>query len=92
VTSGADDAQRAAFDARADAIRAMEDPVSAFEAAGDLVEQQAAFRGLAARVRAEQAQRVFDSGEMSLSELGRRLGMTKQRAAKILQRAREGGR
>lgn len=89
MSSSDEDAQFAAFEAEARRIRAMADPDAAFQAAGILVGRQVEFRGQAARLRAEQARRVFESGHMSITGLADRLGLTKQRAAQLLQRARE---
>ena len=88
VTGGADDAERAAFDAAVARIRDM-DPLDAFEAAGELVDLHQEFRGVAARLRYEQAQRAWDTGHMTITELAARLGLTKQRASQILRKARE---
>jgi len=84
----AGDAQRAAFDAEAERIRSLA-PVTAFEESGDLIRKQSDLRGLAARLRAEQAQRVIDSGEASVAELADHMGVTPQRVYQLLKRARE---
>ena len=82
------EAARAAFEADAARVRSLP-PAEAFEAAGDLVEAHSGLRGLAAQLRAEQAKRVQDSGELTVTELARHLGVTKQRADQLLRRARE---
>jgi hypothetical protein len=81
--------QRAEFDAEVRRIRAMSDPFEAYRAAGMLIERHAEFRGLAAALRAEQAQRAFEAAQMSITQFAERLGITKQRAATLLQRARD---
>lgn len=93
--SDAGDAQsrhRAAFEAAVAEIRAMPDALAAFEAAGLLVRTETEFRGAAARLRAEQARRIWEAsdGRMSLSELGASLGVGKQRAGELLKNAGAG--
>jgi 8-oxo-dGTP pyrophosphatase MutT (NUDIX family) len=69
----------------------MPDAVAAYEAAGRLVRMQGQFRGIAARVRAEQIRRIWAEadGRMSLSRLGEILGVSKARAAALLKSAGE---
>lgn len=81
--------QQVALDDAAAQIRAMPDPVAAFQAAGRLVGKQNEFRGQAARLRAEQVRRIWDEadGRMSLSQLGVKLRISKARAAELLKSA-----
>lgn len=84
--SSGDAAQRAAFEARAAAILAMDDLTQAFEEAGKLVNVQIEFRHDAAQVRAEVARRIKKSGELSIGQLAQRLGLSKARTDRMLRR------
>jgi 8-oxo-dGTP diphosphatase len=89
VRGDARDAQRKAFDQRARQIRALP-PRSAYDAAGELIDDHSEMRGLAADLRAESALRIWEAGDVrTIEALGVLLGMSKQRASQLLQRGRE---
>ena len=85
--SSDDAAQRAAFDARAAQILAMDDLIEAYQEAGKLVGAQLEFRHDAAELRARLAQRIREAGDLSIAQLAARLGVSKGRAARMLRRA-----
>jgi hypothetical protein len=79
------DAGMTDFKALADAVNALPDPQEAFDIATYLQEHHDTLRGHAADLRAQQVRRIWASQEMTLAELGDKLGgLTKQRAGKIL--------
>ena len=82
-----DAAQRAAFERRAAAIRAMDDLTEAFEEAGRLVTAQLEFRHDAAQLRAEVARQIQEAGDLSIGQLATRLGLSKGRTQRMLNRA-----
>lgn len=90
VTADAEDAQRAAFDARVAEIRALADADIdlAATAAIELVEQHSAYRGEAARLREELVLRIYKDCGNSPTATGNRLHITKQRASDIIKRAK----
>ena len=84
-----DAAQRAAFAERATQILAMRDLAAAFQEAGKLVDVQLEFRHEAAQVRAEVARRILDEDDLSIGQLAKRLGLSKGRTQRILDRAKD---
>lgn len=80
---------REAFGQAASQIRAMTDPLSAYEAAAELAGDAARFRAEAADLRSEMAARVRDDGGLTLRQLGERIGRGKPTAQKILRRAKK---
>lgn len=68
-------------------IRAISDPQRAFERATELVSMLREITGHAADERAFAAERIKERERLSLAQLGERIGMSKQRAGKLLERA-----
>ena len=79
---------REAFDQAAARIRAMTDPLSAYEAAAELAGDAARFRREAADLRSVMAARVRDDGVLTLRQLGERIGRGKPTAQKIVRRTK----
>lgn len=78
----------AAFDRLIETIRACPDPQRAFDHANELAAAERALQGRIAELRAQQAHRIWQTEEISLAELGKRIGgVSKQRALKMLQTA-----
>lgn len=74
------------FEDLADAINRYPDPQRAFELATLLADTERDLTGRGAELRARQAHRIYEAEEMSLTELGKRIGnLSKQRALKMLQ-------
>ena len=88
MTASANDAQRAAFDARVRAIRARGHR-AAFEAFGELSDEMAAYRSEAARYRYEELLALWEEASGTLTAFASALGMTKQRVSILLRKARE---
>lgn len=84
--SAGPDALRAEFERRKTAIREMPDPGEALDAAGKLVTESAEFRGEAATLRTEQAERLRAAESLSVQQLADRLHVAKGTAQKILER------
>lgn len=84
-------ALRALARARDDAIAAIEaspDPQQAFSDATELAEALRAGAGEAAELRARAATRIWESEQMSLTVLAKRIGVSKQRAGQMIQSAK----
>lgn len=65
-------------------------PLEGFAEADDLAYGLRAVHSDAAKLRLRQVVRIHESGSMSLAVLGRRLGVSRQRAHQLLQAALEG--
>lgn len=65
------------------------DEISSFRHAEGVLRAATGLRGRAAKVKARAALRLWHPDDVSLSELARRLGISKQRADQLVRKARE---
>ncbi|MCT9929559.1 hypothetical protein N5079_04915 [Planotetraspora sp. A-T 1434] len=77
-----------AYDAAAEAIRAESDPRRAFERSTELVEAIRRLYEASGDLRAQSAARIFESEKMSLSVLANHIGVSKARAAQLINTAK----
>ena len=92
VRDDADTAITAAIDAARAAIRdirALPDPQSRIEAAGKLADGLRAAFEEAARIRHEEAVRIYETESLSLAQLANRVGISKARADQIIRAERK---
>lgn len=92
VCDDVEQAIRTAVDAARAAIRdirALPDPQSRIEAAGRLADSLRAAFEEAARIRHEDAVRIYEAESLSLAQLASRVGISKARADQIIKAARE---
>ena len=84
------DAIQRAYEEAATIIEAITDPQEAFDRATELADGiRKVYDEQAAKLRALQVERIWDSEEMILEELAGRIGVTsRQRAYQLLQAAR----
>jgi hypothetical protein len=82
---------RSAYADAAAAITGIADPQQAFEAADTFAEEiRRLYEQDAAELRNLQVDRIWEAEQMTAVELARRVGVSKQRAHQILNRARTG--
>lgn len=73
------------FDELAERINRFPDPQRAFELATLLADAERKLGGPAADLRAQQVRRIWEAEELTLTELGNRIGgVSKQRARRLL--------
>jgi ActR/RegA family two-component response regulator len=84
--------QRAYFDQWVARIRAMDDLTEALMEAQHLVRAEHEFRCEATELRGELARRIHDTCGLSISQVGKLLGVSKGTADRILRRAGGFGR
>lgn len=86
-----DDELRAAIDRAIAELLALSDPCERFERAGRLVTGLRDVSRRVAQHRAESARDIYDAERVSLAALAETLGVTKARAAQLVDRARGKG-
>ncbi len=74
----------------AEIVRATTDPRSAFDLATRLASTLRDATSFAAQIRAEMAARIWQTEELSLAGLAQRLGVSKARAAQLVNAAKTG--
>jgi hypothetical protein len=72
-----------------DEALADQDAEASFRHAEDILQSANGMRGRAAKVKARAALRMWRPSDVSLSDLARRLGISKQRADQLVRKARE---
>lgn len=77
-----------AFSETVVAVQGVNDPNLAFECATELVEALRRMYEVSGELRAEQAARIFDAEKMSLAGLADRIGVSKARAAQLVNTAK----
>lgn len=90
-SDGADDAISAALEAgqeAVDAVRGIPDTQERVEAAGRLADGLRVVQEDAARVRHDGAVDIYKAEDLSLAQLGQRIGVSKARANQILNAAK----
>jgi hypothetical protein len=88
VSRALDDLTRA-YRQAADAITGDDDPQAAFRDASELAEAMRQGADAAARLRANMVRRIWESERISLAVLASRIGVSKARAAQIIDTTKE---
>jgi DNA-binding transcriptional regulator YiaG len=83
------DELRRAYQQAADAITAADDAEAAFQGASELAEVMRQGADAAARLRAQMVRRIWESEQLSLAVLANRIGVSKARAAQIIDTTKE---
>ena len=83
---------RSAYEAQAAVIRAIANPQDAYELATRLRTELDPLLTEAGQLRAQMVRRVWESEPMSLSALGRRIGVSKARADQLIRAAQAKGK